>query len=782
MHDHEPKQGGRIRGLSLAAAPSAVDPVCGMTVDPAHAAGSATFEGQTYFFCNPSCKQRFEADPHKYLHQGVKEAMAPVPPPTGLVEYFCPMDPEVVSDRPGACPKCGMALQPRTPMAEEGPDPELRDMTRRFWVGLLFGLPLFALDMAGMFGSPLLPPAPDVILQTLLGSAVVIYSGWPIFQRAWNSLVFRSLNMFTLIALGVGVAYLSSLTAVVTALLRWDGITAHLRHQVYFESAAMITVLVLLGQVLELRARKMTNAALRKLLGLAPKTARLVLPGGREEDVPLELVQVGDLLRVRPGDRVPVDGSVREGASAVDESMISGEPIPVEKGQGARVIGGTQNGTGTFVMRAEHVGSETMLAQIVRLVGEAQRSRAPVQRLVDRVSAVFIPVVLVIAVAAFLLWGWFGGENGWVSGLLHAVAVLIIACPCALGLATPMALMVGLGRGAELGVLVRNAEALQALAGADTLLFDKTGTLTEGKPTLNRVEPQPGFSEEEVIRLAASLERGSEHPLAAVFVRAAEAKHLALAAAHDFRTVPGQGVVGNVEGHRLILGNARLFGEEKIDTSPLAERGDALRRDGETVMYLAVDGRPAAAFGVTDPVKRTTPEALADLRHEGFRLAMVTGDARATAEAVARRLAIDDCFAELLPAEKKALVERLQREGRRVAMAGDGINDAPALAQADVGIAMGGGTDVAMESAGITLIGGDLRGLVKARRLSRATLRNIRENLWLAFLYNAVLIPVAAGILEPVAGISISPVWAGVAMSLSSLSVVGNALRLRGAG
>jgi Cu+-exporting ATPase len=753
-----------------------------MTVDPAQAAGSADYEGKTYYFCSTHCLQQFRADPRRYLHQGVKEPM-PVPSPgTGPVEYFCPMDPEVLSDRPGPCPKCGMALQPRTPLAHEMPDPELQDMTRRFWVGLLLGLPVFVIDMAGMIGLHLLGPTASGLLQAVLCTGVVFYAGLPIFSRAWTSLLNRSLNMFSLIALGVGAAYLNSLFVVVLALIRTGGLSEEVTHHTYFESAATITVLVLLGQVLELRARKLTSEAVRKLLGLAPKTARLVLPGGREDDVPLELVQVGDLLRVRPGEKVPVDGVVQEGASAVDESMVSGEPIPLEKGPGTKVIGGTLNGTGTFVMRAERVGADTMLAQIVRLVAEAQRSRAPVQKIVDRVSAVFIPAVLLVALATFFLWGIFGGEAGWRSGLVHAVAVLIIACPCALGLATPMALMVGLGRGAEVGVLVRNAEALQALATADTLLLDKTGTLTEGKPTLNHAEPGPGFSAEEVLRLAASLERGSEHPLAAVFVRAAEQKGLGLPAVSEFRGVPGRGVTGTVEGRRLVLGNARLFQEEGIDLGPLAARGDALRGEGETVMFQAVDGRAAGVFGVTDPIKSSAPAALEEIRQEGLYVGMVTGDGRATAEAVARKLGIREVFAEVLPGEKKNTVERLQKEGRRVAMAGDGINDAPALAQANVGIAMGSGTDVAMESAGITLVGGDLRGLVRARRLSRATLRNIRENLLLALLYNVLLIPVAAGILIPFGGVDISPVWAGAAMSLSSLSVIGNALRLRRAG
>jgi Cu+-exporting ATPase len=752
-----------------------------MSVDPAQAAASASFEGITYYFCSAYCEKQFRADAHRYVHQGKKEAM-PAPTTGAGVEYFCPMDPDVVSDRPGACPKCGMALQPRNPLAEEGSDPELLDMAQRFWVGLLLGLPVFVLEMAGMVGLHLLNPTLNGILQAVLTSAVVFYAGWPIFHRARASLVNRSLNMFTLIALGVGTAHIYSLVTVLLALFRSGGLTAEEVHHIYFESAAMITILVLLGRVLELRARKLTNAALRKLLGLAPKTARLVLPNGREEDVPLELVQVGDLLRVRPGEKVPVDGDVREGKSAVDESMISGEPLPVEKGPGAKVIGATLNGNGTFVMRAEHVGSDTLLAQIVRLVGEAQRSRAPVQRLVDRVSAFFIPTVLFVALVTLVAWGAFGGTTGWLSGLLHAVAVLIIACPCALGLATPMALMVGLGRGAEIGVLIRNADALQALATADTLLLDKTGTLTEGKPTLSHAEPAPGFTAGEVLQLAASLERGSEHPLAAVFVRAADERQLPLREVHDFRGIPGHGVSGTVDGRRLLLGNARLFVEEKIVLADTAARADVLRGDGETVMFLAADGVTAGVFGVTDPIKPSTPEALATLRQEGIRLAMVTGDSRATAEVIARRLGVTEFFAELLPAGKKDLVQRLQTEGSRVAMAGDGINDAPALAQANVGIAMGGGTDVALESAGITLIGGDLRGLVRARRLSRATLRNIRENLLLAMLYNVLLIPVAAGILVPAGWGSISPVWAGVAMSLSSLSVVGNALRLRRAG
>jgi Cu+-exporting ATPase len=672
-----------------------------------------------------------------------------------------------------------MALEPRTVTLEEPPNPELADMTRRFWVGVLLGLPVFVLAMADMLpGKPLhfLDMQALNWIQLALATPVVFWCGWPFFQRAWVSLLHGSPNMFTLIALGVGAAYAYSLAATVAPGLFPLSLRSMGAVATYFDTAAVVTVLVLLGQVLEIRARGRTSGAVRKLLGLAPKTARVIRPGGKEEDVPLAQLRPGDLLRVRPGEKVPVDGTVVEGRSAVDESMISGEPIPVEKEPGARVIGGTVNGTGSLVVRADRVGEDTLLAQIVRLVGEAQRTRAPIERLVDRVARWFVPGVAVVSVGTFA--AWYVGV-GLAPALVNAVAVLIIACPCALGLATPMAVVVGIGRGAESGVLIRSAEALETLEKADTLVVDKTGTLTEGKPSLAAVEPAEGFTADELLCRAASLERASEHPLAAALVRAAEEKRLALAAAEDFRSLTGKGVTGRVEGRTVVLGNAALLREHGIDAGPLQARLDALRAEGQTVMLAAVDGRLAGLIGVADPVRATTPEAIRLLHADGLRLVMLTGDNRATAEAVARRLGLDEVIAEVLPAEKREEVLRLQGEGRVVAMAGDGVNDAPALAQADVGIAMGTGTDVAIESAGVTLVKGDLRGIARARRLSRATMRNIRQNLFLAFVYNTLSIPVAAGLLYPLIGLTISPIWASAAMTLSSLSVVGNALRLR---
>jgi Cu+-exporting ATPase len=753
---------------------SATDPVCGMRVDPEHAAASTVHEGKPYYFCHPNCLRKFQAEPGRYL-----APPSPTPLPTGgggagaggipaeappgtKIEYICPMDPEVVATEPGACPKCGMALEPRTVLLEEGPNPELTDMSRRFWLGLALGLPVFALEMGHMLlGRPLIAShAVSGWLQAVLASGVVWFCGWPFFRRAWASVVNRSPNMFTLIALGVGAAYLYSLVAVVRG------------GEAYFESAAAIVVLVLLGQVLELRARGQTTSAIRRLLGLAPKTARLHLPSGREEDVPLELVQAGDVLRVRPGEKVPVDGVVTEGRSAVDESMVTGEPMPVEKGPGAKLIGGTVNGNGSLLMRAEHVGADTLLARIVRLVSEAQRSRAPVQRLVDQVARYFVPAVLAAAGLTLAGWALWGGEAGATRGLINAVAVLIIACPCALGLATPMAIMVGTGRGAQLGILIKNAEALETLHRADTLVVDKTGTLTEGKPRLVTVEPAEGQSADELLRLATGLERGSEHPLASAVVKGAEERGVQPAPASDFRALPGKGVVGTVDGKAVLLGTPALLAENGVNADVLRPRVEALRAQGQTVLLLAVDGRPAGLLGVADPVRTSTPEAIRALHAEGLRIVMLTGDSRATAEAVARQLGIDEVHAEVLPQEKYAVVRRLREEGRVVAMAGDGVNDAPALAEAQVGIAMGSGTDVAMESAGVTLVRSDLRALVQARRLSRATMRNIRQNLFLAFVYNTLSIPIAAlGLL--------SPIWASAAMSLSSLSVVGNALRLR---
>ncbi len=794
-----------------------VDPICGMTVDPAKAAGSTTYQGRTYYFCSTHCLHRFEADPQRYTdtHPALPHAVAAAagtvyvcpmdpevrqdhpgacpkcgmalepagPPPAATkVEYSCPMHPEVVSEQPGSCPKCGMALEPRTVTVEEAPNPELADMSRRFWVGLVLSLPVFVLAMADMIpGRPLHFLDMRLLnwVQLVLATPVVFWCGGPFFQRAWVSLVHRSPNMFTLIALGVGAAYVYSLVATVAPGLFPEALRSMGGVMAYFETAAVVTVLVLLGQVLEVRARSHTSGAVRKLLGLAPKTARVLRPGSKEEDVPLPLIRPGDLLRVRPGEKVPVDGTVTEGRSAVDESMISGEPIPVEKEPGATVIGGTVNGTGGLVVRADRVGDDTLLAHIVRMVSEAQRSRAPIERLVNRVARYFVPAVVLVSVATFAAWYVWGPEPRLAHALVNAVAVLIIACPCALGLATPMAIVVGTGRGAESGVLIRDAEALELLEKADTLVVDKTGTLTEGKPQLAAVEPAAGFTADELLRLAAGLERGSEHPLASALVKGAEAKGLRPSEAQDFHSLTGKGVMGKVEGRTVVLGTAALLGEQGIDAGPLQMRLDALRGEGQTVVLAAVDGELAGLIGVADPVRAATPEALRLLHADGLRIIMLTGDSRKTAEVVARRLGIDEVIAEVLPAQKSAVIERLQREGRVVAMAGDGINDAPALAKAQVGIAMGTGTDVAMESAGVTLVKGDLRALARARRLSRATMRNIRQNLFLAFVYNTVSIPVAAGLLYPLLGWTISPIWASAAMSLSSPSVVGNALRLR---
>jgi Cu+-exporting ATPase len=692
------------------------------------------------------------------------------------------MHPEVVSDHPGSCPKCGMALEPRTVAAEEGPNPELADMSRRFWVGAALALPVFLIGMSDMLLRGALHPYMTALnwLQLILATPVVVYCGWPFFERAWASVVHRSPNMFTLIGLGVGAAYLYSLAATAAPGAFPQGFRTNGGVEVYFDTAAMITVLVLVGQVLELRARSQTSGAIRKLLGLAPKSARRVLADGREEDVQLAQVRPGDRLRVRPGEKIPVDGAVVEGRSAVDESMISGEPIPVEKDPGAKVVGGSINGTGALVMRAEKVGSDTLLAQIVRMVTEAQRTRAPVERLVNRVAGYFVPAVLLVALAAFIAWGVWGPAPGsWAHGLVNAVAVLIIACPCALGLATPMAVMVGTGRGAENGVLIKSAEALEILGKADTLVVDKTGTLTEGKPRLTVVEPAAGFTEEELLRLAAGLERGSEHPLASAVVQGAEARGLRIAQAGGFQSITGKGVVGQVEGRRVILGNAALLAELGIAADELQARAEALRLEGKTVMLAAVDGRAAGVLAVEDPIRASTPEAIRLLRADGVQIIMLTGDSRITAEAVGRRLGLDQVVAEVLPHQKHKAIKKLQNEGRIVAMAGDGVNDAPALAQAQVGIALGTGTDVAMASAGVTLVQGDLRGVARARRLSRATMRNIQQNLFLAFIYNSLSVPVAAGLLYPFFGLLIHPIWASAAMSLSSLSVVGNALRLR---
>jgi P-type Cu+ transporter len=694
------------------------------------------------------------------------------------------MHPQIVRDEPGSCPICGMALEPMTVGLEEGPDPELVGMTRRFWIGLVLTLPLLAFVMGDMLpGQPLrhlISGRALAWLQLILATPVVLWAGWPFFVRGWASIVNRSLNMFTLIAIGTGMAYAYSVIGTVApgvfpASFRTHGGEVGL----YFEAAAVITVLVLLGQVLELRARSQTSSAIKALLNFAPPTARRLRPDGTEEDVPLEVVQLSDRLRVRPGERIPVDGIVLEGTSAVDESMITGEPIPVEKPAGSRVTGGTVNGRGSFIMRAERVGSETLLARIVQMVSEAQRTRAPIQRLADQVSAWFVPAVVVTAVLTFTGWSLWGPEPRFAYGLVNAVAVLIIACPCAVGLATPMSIMVGTGRGAMAGVLIRNAEALERLEKVDTLIVDKTGTLTEGKPRLTAVKPAPGHDETSVLRYAASLERGSEHPLATAILAGAAERKIAPPAPEEFRSETGKGIVGRVESRAIALGNLRLMQDLGVPVEVLRAQADALRDDGETVMFVAVDGRTAGLVAVADPIKPSTPDALTALRKAGLRIIMVTGDNRRTADAVARKLPIDRVEAEVLPEQKSRVVKALQSEGRRVAMAGDGVNDAPALAQADVGIAMGTGTDVAIESAGITLVKGDLRGIVRARHLSRATMRNIRENLFFAFVYNALGVPVAAGVLYPVAGILLSPIIASAAMTFSSVSVIANALRLR---
>jgi Cu+-exporting ATPase len=751
-------------GLPLAPppSPSAIDPVCGMTVDPASAPASVEHEGKEYYFCSPHCAHKFHADPGRYLHGGARpehmETPAPSLPPGGKVEYVCPMHPEIVRDRPGNCPKCGMALEPRVASADEGPNPELVDMRRRFWAGVVLTVPLIVLGM--LHGLRL------GWLELVLATPVVFWCGLPFFERAVLSVARLSPNMFTLIALGVGAAYAYSVAALFLPEILGEGL--------YFETAAAIIVLVLLGQVLELRARGATTQAIRRLLGLAPKTARIVRSNGSEEDIPLERVQVGDVLRVRPGEKVPVDGLVVEGRSSVDESMISGEPVPIEKEPGGKVVGGTVNGTGSLLVRAERVGADTLLAQIVRLVSEAQRSRAPVQRLVDQVSRWFVPAVIAVSLLTFFLWWRYDPNRGaaLTHAIMHAVAVLVIACPCALGLATPMAIMVGTGKGAEAGVLIRDAESLEVLHQADTLVADKTGTLTEGKPRLVVVEPSPGFSEKELLHLAASLERGSEHPLAAAVVGGATERGVELVRGEDFQSLTGRGVTGRVEGKTVVLGNAGLLAEHGVSAEVLAGRAEELRREGHTVLLAAIDGKLAGLLGVADPIRASTPEAIRLLHADGLRLIMLTGDNRTTAEAVARRLGIDEVIAEVLPAQKSEVVARLQEQGRIVAMAGDGSNDAPALARARVGIAMGTGTDVAMESAGVTLVRGDLRAIARARRLSRFTLSAIRQNLFLAFVYNTVSIPLAA------VGI-FNPILAGAAMSLSSVSVIVNSLRLR---
>ena len=780
----------RASGEVEAAHDRVKDPVCGMMVDPRTTPHRHELDGGTYHFCSAGCRAKFAADPARYLNPQDSDPAVQHPALGALAEaaegsvWTCPMHPEVRRPEAGSCPICGMALEPVAPSLEEGPNPELRDMTRRFWISAVLSVPLLALAMGGeIFGWAPLPGRAGMITQLALATPVVLWGGWPFFERGWASVVNRKLNMFTLIALGVGVAYLYSTFAALfpgvfpPSFRSMDG-----QVPVYFEAAAVIVTLVLLGQVLELRARSATGRAIRALLGLAPKTARLVHEDGREEDVPIEHIGPGALLRVRPGEKVPVDGLVVEGRSSIDESMLTGEPVPVEKAAGDKITGATVNGTGGFLMRAERVGQDTMLAQIVRMVADAQRSRAPIQGLADLVSSWFVPAVLAVAVISFAVWSIFGPAPAMAFALVNAVAVLIIACPCALGLATPMSITVGAGRGAQAGVLVKNAEALELMEKIDTLVVDKTGTLTEGKPKLVAVKPAPGSSlgEDELLRLAASLERGSEHPLADAIVKGAEARGVSFAGVSDFNSETGKGVAGVVEGRSVALGNRAMLEDLGIEPGDLAEEAERMRADGQGVMFAAVEGRLAGLLAVADPVKESAAAAVQSLRRNGVRVVMLTGDNRTTAEAVARRVGgVDQVIADVLPQEKQAIVERLRAEGRRVAMAGDGINDAPALAAADVGIAMGTGTDVAMESAGVTLVKGDLNGIVRARRLSRAVMRNIRQNLFFAFIFNGLAVPIAAGVLYPIAGILLSPIIAGAAMALSSVTVIGNALRLR---
>jgi Cu+-exporting ATPase len=749
----------------------AIDPVCGMTVDIAQAKYRHEHAGSTWYFCSQRCLEKFSAAPERYARP--KESAAPEPAAVPGTLYTCPMHPEIRQIGPGACPKCGMALEPVVASADGEPNPELVDMTRRFWIGLALSLPVLALGMMER-----LP-----WLQFILSLPVVLWAGWPFLVRGWNSLVSRSLNMYTLISLGIAVAFAYSVVAFLVPQIFPPAFRdASGQVGLYFEAAAVIAVLVLLGEVLQLRARDNTSGAIRALLRLAPRTAIRVRSDGSDEEIQLDQVHPGDRLRVRPGDKVPVDGEVLEGHSSVDESLVTGEAVPVEKHAGDKVTGGTLNGTGSFVMRAERVGSETLLAQIVQMVAEAQHTRAPIQNLADRVSSYFVPAVVGVAAVAFVAWSIYGPPPAMAFAIVSAVSVLIIACPCALGLATPMSIMVGTGRGAQAGVLIRNAEALERMERVDTLVVDKTGTLTEGRPKLASLIPAAGFEEARVLQVAASLERGSEHPLAAAILQGAKDRGLALLPVDNFNAVTGKGVEATLQGQRSALGNLRFAELLAPVPQALKDQADAMRRNGETVVFLVVDSRIAGIIGVADPVKASTPEALAALNGEGIRVVMLTGDNQVTAAAVARRLGITEVRADVLPQEKGAVVKALRAQGRTVAMAGDGVNDAPALAEADVGIAMGTGADVAIQSAGITLVKGDLRGIVRARRLSRATMRNIRQNLFLAFVYNSLGVPIAAGVLFPFTGLLLNPMIAAAAMSASSVSVVMNALRLRSAG
>jgi P-type Cu+ transporter len=755
------------------------DPVCGMKVDPRTAAHRQAHHGRIHYFCSHACQSKFSADPARCLIPNPTRAARPA---SEEATYTCPMHPQIRQAGPGSCPICGMALEPVLAAVETGPSAELVDMRRRFWIGLSLSIPVIALAMAGhVINLPLwLGPTRSNVIQGVMATPVVLWAGWPFFVRGWRSVVTRHLNMFTLIAMGTGISWVYSAAATL-----WPGIyPAAFRGPdgtvaVYFEAAAAITVLVLLGQVLELRAREQTAGAIRALLDLAPKTARRLRDDGGDEDVPLDVVAVGNRLRVRPGEKIPVDGVLLEGRSTIDESLVTGESMPAGKEQGAKLIAGTLNQSGSFVMRAERVGRDTMLAQIVQMVAAAQRSRAPIQRLADQVSEWFVPTVIGVALIAFVAWATFGPEPRFAFGLVAAVTVLIIACPCALGLATPMSIMVGVGRGALAGVLIKNAEALERMERVDTLVVDKTGTLTEGKPKVVAVLATPGVAETEVLRLAASVERASEHPLARALLEASAERGIALAEVADFESRIGEGVLGTVGGHKIVLGSRTFAGDIGAGATALEPQAERLRLDGATVIYLAIDGQACGIIAIADPVRSSTPQALNELRADGVRVVMLTGDNAATAAAVARRLGITEIEAEVLPVRKNAVVEKLRREGRIVAMAGDGVNDAPALAAAEVGIAMGTGTDVAIESAGVTLLNGDLTGIVRARRLSAATMRNIRQNLFFAFIYNAAGVPIAAGALYPTFGVLLSPVIAAAAMALSSVSVIGNALRLR---
>ncbi len=766
-HSHNSDGTVRVQG-------SERDPVCGMVIDPQKSPHHVVHEGHSYHFCSAGCRSKFLADPAKYLSKTDLPATATA----SDTIYTCPMHPQIRQKGPGHCPICGMALEPETATADSGPNPELADMNRRFWIGIMLSLPVVGLEMGGHVVRLPVSESLSNWIQFALASPVVLWAGWPFFQRGWLSVVNRSLNMFTLIAMGTGAAWLYSVISTIAPQIFPPAFQMEGSVAVYFEAAAVITVLVLLGQVLELRAREHTSGAIRALLDLAPKTARRIRDGN-EEEVPIDAIVVGDTIRVRPGEKVPVDGELLEGRSSLDESMVTGESMPVTKAKGARLIAATINQTGAFTMRADKIGRDTLLSQIVRMVASAQRSRAPIQRLADQVAGWFVPAVIGVALVAFAAWMVLGPEPRFAYGFVAAVTVLIIACPCALGLATPMAIMVGVGRGAGAGILIKNAEALERLEKIDTLVVDKTGTLTEGRPKVVTVVAAEGFTESDVIRFAASVEQSSEHPLASAIVAAAKERSIAIEPVTDFDSPTGKGAVGRVAGRAIAIGNSKFLGELNIATGSLDGEADRLRQDGATAIYVAIDGKAAGIVAIADPVKPSALPALKALMADGIRIVMLTGDNRTTALAVARRLGIEDVEAEVLPDRKSAVVERLRREGRVVAMAGDGVNDAPALAAADVGIAMGTGTDIAMESAGVTLLGGDLGGIVRARVLSKATMRNIRQNLFFAFAYNAAGVPIAAGLLYPIFGLLLSPIFAAAAMALSSVSVIGNALRLR---